>query len=123
LASARPVRAPAGIRLALDALGGAKFDASNGDVASDLRDASWRGGHVHGQLSERHRLRVRLPSELVARHALEHPARRLCFLFEFLYQGFNHRHGVLLLQLTRLRSLCARTRSSSAVHPRPIPCR
>jgi hypothetical protein len=48
-----------------------------GDAAGHDRD-------VHRQLSERHRFRVRLPSEMAVRHPLEYASGRLRFLFQFL---------------------------------------
>jgi len=45
--------------------------------------------HVQRQLAERPRSVVRLPRKAIGWYALEHAARRLRFLFEFLQQEFD----------------------------------
>jgi hypothetical protein len=58
----------------------------------DLGHAAGHGRDVQRELAQRHRFRVRLPSEFGIRHALEHPPGGLRFLFEFLQQRFDDRH-------------------------------
>src|SRR5581483_12192780 len=55
-----------------------------------------RGGDVHRQIAERHRLGMGFPRELVLRDTLEHPAGGLRLVVVLLQQRIDFRHDILL---------------------------
>src|SRR5581483_7774055 len=61
-------------------------------IGCPARDHTRAAGDVERQIAERHRFRVRLPGQLVLRHAFEHAARRFRFCFDFLQDRGSHRH-------------------------------
>src|SRR5205085_8194180 len=104
--------------------GGLRLRERGDLVAGLLREAgelTRRRGDVIRELAERHRLRVRLPGELVVRNTLEHAAGRGGFAVELGEDRIDGFHRVLL-RMWRGRQADARwsrRRSRTAFQPRP----